>query len=292
MSKNTVATTNKNTNIANTSVLSEYMDNLGYESAKLNRNENGKIEFSHTYEKEGLEITDKMEMSDESARDLDALAVLADLDKTKLPLTCVTLARLEKTEVHKDLGYKSFGQFAVDNLKQFKGISDNIVRQYVNVGKTFFTDNEMPTFRKEWLKGVSVTVLCKMIAFYNAYCKDKFVDKDIDHDSALDMFYTDFIENGKLKLKNRTVPEVIEQIKTLAGKPTKPKKEGKKVKGNETMNEEATPFETMTTAMLAYTTAPDSDKAIVDIVNECMAIINQHIKNAGLKLAKETVNSK
>lgn len=273
MSKNTIATTNKNTNIANTSVLSEYMDNLGYESAKLIRNENGKIEFSHTYEKEGLEITDKMEVSEESARDLDALAVLADLDKTKLPLTCVTLARLEKTEVHKDLGYKSFGQFAVDNLKQFKGISDNIVRQYVNVGKTFFTDNEMPTFRKEWLKGVSVTVLCKMIAFYNAYCKEKFVDKDIDHDSALDMFYADFIENGKLKLKNRTVPEVIEQLKKLAGKPTKPKKEGKKEGKNDTTNESSTPLETLITALIAYKTSPDTDPTILKYAETLLGCI-------------------
>ena len=271
MNKNEVAKMEKNT-LANQSVLSDYMDTLGYESAKIDRNENGKIAFTHTYEKEGVEVTDSLELKDDTAKKVDALAILADLDSTRLPLTCVTLRDIEKTEIHKDLGYKSFGQFACDNLKQFKKISDNQIRQYVNVGKTFFTDDEKPTFRKDWLKGTSVTVLCKLIAFYNAYCKQKFVDIEIDHDSALDAFYTDFIENGKLKLKNRTVPEVVEQLKKLAGKDDKKegKKEGKKDNKNDSSNDNATPLDTLQSALVAYTTAPES---VVELIAKCNELL-------------------
>ena len=273
MNKNEVAKMEKNA-LANQSVLSDYMDTLGYESAKLDRNENGKIAFTHTYEKEGVEVTDSLELKEETAKKVDALAILADLDQTKLPLTCVTLRDIEKTEIHKDLGYKSFGQFAVDNLKQFKRISDNQIRQYVNVGKTFFTDDEKPTFRKDWLKGTSVTVLCKLIAFYNAYCKQKFVDSEIDHDSALDAFYADFIETEKLKLKNRTVPEVVEQLKKLSGKPEKKdgKKDGKKGIDNSN-NDNATPLDTLQSALVAYTTAPDSVAELIAKCNELLTAI-------------------
>lgn len=274
---NAVATTNTaNTSIANTSVLSEYISNLGYESARLDRNENGKIEFSNTYEKEGVEIHDTFEVSEENAKPFDVLAVMADLDSAKLPLTCVKLVEIEKMEIHKDLGYKSFGQFAVSSLKQFKNITDNQVRQYLNVGKVFFKEDcEMPTFRKEWLKGVSVTTLCKLISFYNAFCKSKFVDGDIDHDSALDLFYTEYIENGKLKLKNRTTSEVIEQLKKLAGKDTKGKSKDKDSKGKDkdSNNDNATPLETLQSSLVAYANAPDSVKELVDKCNELLTAI-------------------
>lgn len=275
--KNTVTTTaNANKSIANTSVLSEYINNLGYESAMLERNANGKIEFSNTYEKEGVEIHDTFEVSDENAKPFDVLAVMADLDSARLPLTCVKLVEIEKMEIHKDLGYKSFGQFAVASLKQFKNITDGQVRQYLNVGKVFFKEDcDLPTFRKEWLKGVSVTTLCKLIAFYNAFCKAKFVDGEIDHDSALDLFYTEYIESGKLKLKNRTTSEVVEQLKKLAGKDTKGKGKDKEGKGKdkEGNNDNATPLETLQASLVAYANAPDSVKDLVDKCNELLTAI-------------------
>ena len=275
--KNTVATTtaNANTSIANTSVLSEYISNLGYESARLDRNANGNIEFSNTYEKEGVEIHDTFEVSEENAKPFDVLAVMADLDSARLPLTCVKLVEIEKMEIHKDLGFKSFGQFAVASLKQFKNITDNQVRQYLNVGKVFFKEDcDLPTFRKEWLKGVSVTTLCKLIAFYNAFCKQKFVDGEIDHDSALDLFYTEYIESGKLKLKNRTTSEVVEQLKKLAGKPSKGKdSKGKDSKGKDSDSDNATPLETLQSSLVAYANAPDSVKELVDKCNELLTAI-------------------
>lgn len=176
------------------------LDGFGYKSSALDTDGDGNL-LIHVKNDDGDEIVTSLVGYDTATvKAVQAMTVSADMDKIGKLALCYYLSKVGK--VASDFGFKSVGAFAEAQC----GLSAVTANQYARVGALFITDKDgTPAFRREWLRGVSITNLVQSLALVKK-CGDD-----------IDKFYDDYVKSGKLHLFS-TLANVKKELAAIGGK--------------------------------------------------------------------------
>lgn len=176
------------------------LDGFGYKSSALDTDDDGNL-LVHVKNEDGDDIVTALVGYDTATvKAVQAMTVSADMDKVGKLALCYYLSKVGK--VASDFGFKTVGAFAEAQC----GLSAVTANQYARVGALFITDKDgTPAFKRDWLKGVSITNLVQSLSLVKK-CGDD-----------IDKFYADYVKAGKLHLFS-TLANVKKELATIGGK--------------------------------------------------------------------------
>lgn len=293
MNENTVITTAT----ANNSIIAEnglkviesQLASLGYETLKTD-NYTFDCEKNVDGEKVNLPVT----ASDSEKRAIDEIYLYQNIATFSIPRQCALLAFMEskKTYENKGVTFKAYAKGVTKGR-----LSDGTIQKYANIGKCFFKPLESANDSVEWVDkrlasmndkhGVSVTNLDAILSTFRAYADNTEIDGASDYRDYVTSFIDEFCvttvdENGKeiepkLHLE-ATLDKLREEIRTLngkAGKSGKSKGKGKDTGkgGNNPDDKTLNPFDGLVNALTRYKDSDNTNKAILDKVNDLLSLI-------------------
>jgi len=284
MSENTAITTATAT--ANTSIIADnglkvienQLSSLGYEMLKTD-NYTFDCEKNVDGEKVNLSVT----ASDSEKRAIDEIYLYQNIATFSIPRQCALLAFMEskKTYENKGVTFKAYAKGVTKGK-----LSDGTIQKYANIGKCFFKPLENADSPVEWVDdrlasmndnhGVSVTNLDAILSTFRAYADNTEIDGASDYRDYVSSFIDEYCvgDNAKLHLE-ATLDKLREEIRALNGKASKSKSKDKsKSKENDKENEKTlNPFDGLVNALTRYKDSDNTNKALLDKVNELLAFI-------------------
>jgi len=283
MKENTaISTANENTSIIadnGLKVIENQLSSLGYEMLKTD-NYTFDCEKNVDGEKVNLSVT----ASDSEKRAIDEIYLYQNIATFSIPRQCALLAFMEskKTYENKGVTFKAYAK-GVTRGK----LSDGTIQKYANIGKCFFKPLENADSPVEWVDdrlasmndkhGVSVTNLDAILSTFRAYADNTEIDGASDYRDYVTSFIDEYCvgDNAKLHLE-ATLDKLREEIRALNGKTAKANKnknKGKENNGNNTDDKTLNPFDGLVNALTRYKDSDNTNKAILDKVNELLSII-------------------
>lgn len=219
--KNEIATaTSTNSALAKVSALT--LDELGYTSSKLDRDENGNLLVTvKDADSKGDTLVASIDATEEITACNDLFAEILEFEKKSSIVKCYLCFKM--SPFASDNGFSSVGEFLAMNYNLKAGTCN----QYKRVAEYFIDcDGDKPLFKYEWCKGVSVANLMQCLSL-------------VKECETVEAFYNEYIASGKLHLR-KSLSALKEEIRTLSGKSSKgkDKKEDKKTesaKGEESI---------------------------------------------------------
>ena len=183
---------------------------FGYYEKEFTTNDDGMTAI--TVRNSDGSLAEKFEkIDDESMNSTKALEKLRLANGVVSLAVCYYASTLDT--VAENTGFRSIGDYVSANLDGYKPVT---VNQYARVGKYYLEkdSNGDIVFKREWLKGVSITNLVQSLALLKA------CDNDIDK------FYNEYIASGKLHLL-KPLTKLKEEIQSINGKDSKDSKDSK-----------------------------------------------------------------
>lgn len=285
-----VNTMNENTAItnvtANTSIIADnglkvienQLSSLGYEMLKT-ENYTFDCEKNVDGEKVNLAVT----ASDSEKRAIDEIYLYQNIATFSIPRQCALLAFMEtkKTYENKGVTFKAYAKGVTKGK-----LSDGTIQKYANIGKCFFKPLESADSPVVWVDdrlakmndghGVSVTNLDALLSTFRAYADNTEIDGASDYRDYVTSFIDEYCigDNAKLHLE-ATLDKLREEIRTLNGKAQKSKSKDK-IRSKESAKESEktlNPFDGLVNALTRYKDSDNTNKAILDKVNDLLTLI-------------------
>lgn len=265
--KNEIATATANTSaIARIDALS--LDDLGYTSSRLDRDENGKLLVTvKDADSKGDTLVTSIEATDEVSACNDLFAEILEFEKKSSIVKCYLCYKL--APFASDNGFSSVGEFLAMNYN-LKAVTCN---QYKRVAEYFIDcEGEKPLFKYEWCKGVSVANLMQCLAL-------------VKECESVDEFYKAYVASGKLHLR-KSLSALKEEIRTLQGKSSKGKGKTEDKKTEAVKGEES--IVTKWAEVCEYLA---TNTGMGDALKKAIAYINQYIENPTEEATEEATEA-
>lgn len=262
-------------------VIENQLSSLGYEMLKTD-NYTFDCEKNVDGEKVNLSVT----ASDSEKRAIDEIYLYQNIATFSIPRQCALLAFMEskKTYENKGVTFKAYAKGVTKGK-----LSDGTIQKYANIGKCFFKPLENADSPVVWVDerlasmndkhGVSVTNLDAILSTFRAYADNTEIDGASDYRDYVSSFIDEYCvgDNAKLHLE-ATLDKLREEIRTLngkAGKAGKGKAKGKDSGkgGNNSDDKTLNPFDGLVNALTRYKDSDNTNKAILDKVNDLLALI-------------------
>ena len=264
MSKNSIATiNNENTALSGmVANLSTTLSTLGYEHQTTERNEKGETAIVLVDNENGgtFEAMEKLSDTEFNAfKTLRDLSAFQSMEKVVVAWKCYELKDYAKNN-----NFKSVGALVESNVK---GLSAVTVNQYCRVAEYFLElpeGCEVPVWKYDWLKGVSITNLVQSLAL-------------VKKSGSIEQFYTDYVESGKIHLR-ASLATLKGDIQSIEGKKGK---KGKTEEGNDENKVEhpVMSYATMYAQLIEKLSSYDS---YTDEVRSALNTIGEYMESVGL----------
>lgn len=232
------------------------LDELGYTSSHLDRDENGNLLVTlKDADNKGDTIVASIEATEEIKACTDLYAEMIEFEKKSAIVKCYLCYKM--SPFASDNGFSSVGEFLAMNY----GLKAGTCNQYKRVAEYFINcDGDKPSFRYEWCKGVSVANLMQCLSL-------------VKECETVESFYNDYIASGKIHLR-KSLSALKEEIRTLQGKSSKGK--GKtEDKKTETVKGE----ESITTKWAEVCEYLASNTGMSETLKKAIDYISQYIEN-------------
>ena len=255
MKKNEIATATANTSaIARIDTMS--LDELGYSSSRLDRDENGNLLVTvKDADSKGDTLVASIEATEEISACNDLMAELLEFEKKSAVVKCYLCFKM--SPFASDNGFSSVGEYLAMNY----GLKAGTCNQYKRVAEYFLNcDGDKPSFRYEWCKGVSVANLMQCLAL-------------VKECETVESFYNEYIASGKIHLR-KTLSALKEEIRTLQGKSSKVKGKTEEKKTEAVKGEES-----ITTKWAEVCEYLASNTGMGEALKKAIDYISQYIEN-------------
>lgn len=247
----TTATANSSA-IARIDALS--LNDLGYTSSRLDRDENGNLLVTvKDADSKGDTLVTSIEATAEVSACNDLFAEILEFEKKSSIVKCYLCFKL--APFASDNGFSSVGEYLAMNYNLKAGTCN----QYKRVAEYFIDcEGEKPLFKYEWCKGVSVANLMQCLSL-------------VKECESVEAFYTEYIASGKLHLR-KSLSALKEEIRTLQGKSSKGKGKGEEKKPETVKGEES--IETKWAEVCEYLA---TNTGMSEALKKAIEYINQYI---------------
>lgn len=284
MNENTaIATATANTSIIadnGLKVIESQLSALGYQTLKTDN-----YTFDCEKNVDGEKVNMTITASEAEKRAIDEIYLYQNINTFSIPRQCALLAFMEskKTYENKGVTFKAYAK----GVTQGK-LSDGTIQKYTNIGKCFFKPLENADDSVVWVDerlakmndghGVSVTNLDALLSTFRAYADNTELDGASDYRDYVTPFIDEFCigDNAKLHLE-ATLDKLRDEIRVLNGKAGKAKAKGKgkdNGKGGNNLDEKTlNPFDGLVNALTRYKDSDNTNKALLDKVNELLSFI-------------------
>ena len=249
--------------------LGTMLSSLGYDYQTTERDENGATSIVLKDAENGGTFEQGIVLKQDEFTALATLRELQNFDTMKRIV--VAWKCYELKSFAKNNGFKSVGELVEMNVK---GLSALTVNQYSRVAELFLELPEgadVPVFRYDWCKGVSITNLVQSLSLV------KKCDNDIDR------FYTDYIESDKLHLRS-TLATLKGELDTINGK-SKSKSKSKSESEGESENKVSHPVMSYATMYASLSEKLLSCESCPDDVINALGTIAHYMSEVGLIVA-------
>ena len=252
--------------------LGTMLSSLGYDYQTTEKDKNGATSIVLKDAESGGTFEQGIVLKQEEFTALATLRELQNFDTMKRIV--VAWKCYELKSFAKNNGFKSVGELVEMNVK---GLSALTVNQYARVAELFLELPEgadVPVFRYDWCKGVSITNLVQSLSLI------KKCDNDIDK------FYTEYIESDKLHLRS-TLATLKGELDTINGK-SKSKSKSKSESESESENKVSHPVMSYATMYASLSEKLLAQEGCPDAVINALGTIAHYMSEVGLIVATTT----